>query len=295
MPFTVTANSPSAGSIAWTDVHIVYDGVDYAIANGNTNQKFVWWRKSTPNAFQVSNTHPALTVDDAIVFLNKSGVPINVLNATATDGDLVVPGTVTSTAIATDAITADKIQTNAIISRHITAGSVTADKITANSLSAISANLGTMTAGNFTLDAEGFIKGGATAYNAGTGFWQGYHVNTYKWRVGNPTGSRAEWDGTNFTIYGPDNQIAFQTGTPIGGGSPDAVSPTNPITSANASTYIANGAIGSAQIGSLALVGTSNFSVKTATTGARIEMDSRVIKVYDASGVKRVQIGDLTI
>jgi hypothetical protein len=42
------------------------------------------------------------------------------------------------------------------------------------------------------------------------------------------------------------------------------------------------------------LVGTSNFSVKTATSGARMEMDSRAIKVFDASGVLRVQLGDLT-
>ena len=210
MPFTVTANSPSAGSIAWTDVHIVYDGQDYTVANGNTSQKFVWWRKSTPNVFQVSNTHPSLTVDDAIVFLNKGGVPINVLNATATDGDLVVPGTVTATAIAADAITAEKIQTDAIISRHILAGAVTADKLTVNQLSAISANLGTMTAGNFTLDASGFIKGGATTFAAGNGFWMGYDSTTYKWRVGNPSGNRISWDGSSLEIV--------STGLNISGG-----------------------------------------------------------------------------
>ena len=76
------------------------------------------------------------------------------------------------------------------------------------------------------------------------------------------------------------------------------------ITPANASTYIANAAIGTAQIqdasitaakiGSLALVGTNNFSVRTATAGARMEMDSRAIKIFDANGVLRVQLGDLT-
>ena len=67
------------------------------------------------------------------------------------------------------------------------------------------------------------------------------------------------------------------------------------ISGANASTYIANAAIGSAQIGSIALVGTSNFSVKTAKSGARIEMDSRFIKVYDSNGILRVQLGDLSL
>jgi hypothetical protein len=66
------------------------------------------------------------------------------------------------------------------------------------------------------------------------------------------------------------------------------------ITQGNASTYIANAAIGAAQIGSIALVGTNNFSVKSNTAGARTEMDSRVIKVFDANGVLRVKLGDLT-
>jgi len=48
-----------------------------------------------------------------------------------------------------------------------------------------------------------------------------------------------------------------------------------------------------ATVNSLDLVGTDNFSVKTSTTGARIEMTSRAIKVYDGARL-RVQIGDLT-
>jgi sugar lactone lactonase YvrE len=71
------------------------------------------------------------------------------------------------------------------------------------------------------------------------------------------------------------------------------------ITGANASTYIANAAIGSAQIGSISLVGTSNFSVKSGTVGARMEMDSRAIKIFGpgpgGTTILRVQIGDLTI
>jgi hypothetical protein len=67
------------------------------------------------------------------------------------------------------------------------------------------------------------------------------------------------------------------------------------ITTSNVTTYIANAAIGAAQIGSIALVGTSNFSVKTAVSGARMEMDSRAIKVFDTNGVKRVQLGNLTV
>jgi len=42
------------------------------------------------------------------------------------------------------------------------------------------------------------------------------------------------------------------------------------------------------------LVGAANFDVKTATTGARMEMTNKYIKVYDALGVLRVHIGDLS-
>ena len=69
---------------------------------------------------------------------------------------------------------------------------------------------------------------------------------------------------------------------------------TGQITAATVSTYIADAAIGSAQIGSIALVGTSNFSVKTSTTStvSRIEMDSQVIKIFEGSTL-RVKIGNL--
>lgn len=212
MSFTVTANSPSAGHIAWAGVHLVYNGVDYAIANGSTNQKFVFWRLATPGVFQTSNTHPSLTKDDAIVFLNKSGVPISVLTATAMDGDLVVPGTVTATAIATDAIAASHIQSDAVQARHIIAGAITAEKIAVTQLSAISANLGTMTAGNFTLDATGFIRGGATSPTSGTGFWMGNDGGTYKFRLGTAAGARMTWDGSTFNIFDSSGNLTISSG-----------------------------------------------------------------------------------
>jgi hypothetical protein len=66
------------------------------------------------------------------------------------------------------------------------------------------------------------------------------------------------------------------------------------ITPTNASTYIDNAAIGSAQIGSIALVGSSNFSVKSGVTGQRTEQDNKGMRVYDANGVLRVKLGDLS-
>lgn len=212
MGFSVTANTPSSGYIAWANTHLVYDGVDYAIADGNSNKKYIFWLKSAPGALQVSDTYPALTTDDCIVFLNKGGVPISVLTATATEGDLVVPGTITSSAIATGAIDASHIKSDAIIARHILAGSIVAAKLSVNELSAISANLGTMTAGNLTLNSSGFVKGGALTYSSGTGFWMGYDGGYYKFRAGTPGSSRMEWNGAAFNIYGPDGGLTISSG-----------------------------------------------------------------------------------
>lgn len=63
------------------------------------------------------------------------------------------------------------------------------------------------------------------------------------------------------------------------------------ITADNSATFIGNAAITAAQIGSINLVG--NFNVKSATAGARMEMDANVIKVYDGNGVLRVKLGNL--
>src|SRR5690606_28535077 len=90
--------------------------------------------------------------------------------------------------------------------------SVTADKITVNNLAAISANMGSITAGNITLDQLGYIRGGATGLTTGTGFWQGYTSGAYRWRVGNPTGARAEWTGSAFNIYNSSNTLTLSSG-----------------------------------------------------------------------------------
>lgn len=65
------------------------------------------------------------------------------------------------------------------------------------------------------------------------------------------------------------------------------------------STFAINASTGAATFGGDldAAGGTFNgiLNVKSATTGARMEITNSVIKVYDASGVLRVQLGDLSL
>lgn len=123
------------------------------------------------------------------------------LNGTL-NGNKIINGTIVSGLLANSAVTADKISANAVTAAKISANAITADKVNVSSLSSLSANLGTITAGNLTLNSAGFIRGGATGYMSGTGFWMGYSSG-YKFHIGNPsTGNYMAWDGTNLTVKG---------------------------------------------------------------------------------------------
>lgn len=125
------------------------------------------------------------------------------------------------------------------------------------SLSAISANMGDITSGTITLDNAGHIKGGQTAYNTGTGFFLGYSGATYKFSIGNST-QGLTWDGAAMTIKGSMTGGSIALGTNF----------------------------------SVASDGT--VLIRNASTGARLEVRNDVIKVYDASNVLRVKLGNLS-
>jgi hypothetical protein len=91
--YTLTANSPSNGSIAWSNLHVVLEGIDYTINAGNTAQKYVWFIK--PASYIVGTdtvtlltgpTIPTLGPKDALIFINNvSGgmsTPVSVLEST---------------------------------------------------------------------------------------------------------------------------------------------------------------------------------------------------------------------
>lgn len=69
--------------------------------------------------------------------------------------------------------------------------------------------------GNFKVDSSvpALMIGSATAFGTGAGIWEGNDSGTYKWRVGNPSGNFASWNGTTFQVTGT---ITATAGT-IGG------------------------------------------------------------------------------
>ncbi len=59
---------------------------------------------------------------------------------------------------------------------------------------------------------SGFIRGGQTDYNAGTGFWLGNDNGTYKFSIGNSGGYGMTWDGSMFTVSGTITATAGDIG-----------------------------------------------------------------------------------
>lgn len=60
------------------------------------------------------------------------------------------------------------------------------------------------------------LGGAATAFNSGLGFYAGGGTTgdgaNYRWRVGNPTGARIQWNGSAVEVYNASNTLAFSSG-----------------------------------------------------------------------------------
>ncbi len=107
----ITNNSPSAGYVAWNSFTLTHQGMSYTIAAGNTNKKFIYWKKATSTTvLQTSDTPPTRANDQFLVIFNDGGTGIASLFANI----------------------------------------IYADYINAVNLAAISADLGTITAGMIT-------------------------------------------------------------------------------------------------------------------------------------------------
>lgn len=144
--YTVTNNSPAAGSIAWADLHVVYAGVDNTITNGNTNKRYAWWSPTTtPTQLITGDTKPVLAQGEVLIFINNGGTAIVALSDTnaslprvlsdgAVDSGALIAGSVGSTAIADKAVGTGQIADNAINSGQIAGGAVIAGKLGTNAV-----------------------------------------------------------------------------------------------------------------------------------------------------------------
>lgn len=168
--YTLTNNSPSGGSIAWLDVHVVYNGVDNTTTNANTANKYVWWSSATPTVLQTNNTKPTLAAGDVLLFVNNGGTATVMLSDTNSSlPQMVANLAIDSGSIAASAVTAGKIGTGAINTPGIfTAGVV--DSTSIGSSAVVAGKIGANAINTPAIFTAGVVDSnsiGATAVTAG--------------------------------------------------------------------------------------------------------------------------------
>lgn len=130
--YAITNNTPAAGSIAWTDLHVVYNGVDYSITNGNTALQYVYFTPpltapaaGTTTALKFSAAKPVLADGDVLLFVNEAGVARNMLSDTnASMPRIVATNAIDADSIATNAVTRDAIKNSEIVAGKLAQGSI---------------------------------------------------------------------------------------------------------------------------------------------------------------------------
>lgn len=135
--FTITDDSPAAGSIAWAGCHIVYQGTDVTITDGDSALKYIWWDyDAEPNTvFQESATKPTLTDDDVLVFVNEDGTHHTIMSKMP-PGAFLLGTSISALELGTDSVTTAKIKDAAVEAAKLGAGSVTHVKMAADAIEA---------------------------------------------------------------------------------------------------------------------------------------------------------------
>lgn len=134
--YTVTSNSPVAGSIAWASLHVVYNGTDYTLTNGNTALKYTWFDGAVSTTVaQSSNSKPTLAGNAVLLFVNEGGTVREAHNSSmppalgnnAVDSGALQVGSVLTAAIGDGQITGAKTSFYTTLAAAVTAAQSAAD------------------------------------------------------------------------------------------------------------------------------------------------------------------------
>ena len=139
------------------------------------------------------------------------------------------------------------------------------DQVFVANLAAIKADIGAITAGSITLDSSGYVKGGQSGYDTGTGFFLGYDTAAYKFSIGTGGSSTNSltWDGSNLTVNG---YVSSSLGAFGGDGSDGALTVTSDTTNIDAS----GASVLVKQYTSISITGTGKIAVTNKHAGGTI-------------------------
>lgn len=178
--------------------------------------------------------------------ITAGAVTANELAANSVIAAKIDAGAVTAAKLAAASVVAGKLAANAIVASDgvianaaivdaqiatlnaskINAGDIAAARMSTNIVTALEGKFATLSALAASLGVVQIQTGGAlltqgvTTYTSGTGLWTGENAGVYKFRIGNPSGTRLDWDGNSLVIYDQANQPVFISGNFSGNGAP---------------------------------------------------------------------------
>lgn len=176
----------------------------------------IWYKPSTKKTYRYDGA--AWVAFDPIIPFTVQATPVTVGGVTVPagvyingayieggtlDGASIKGGTITGSKlinVSADKITGAALAETSWIESYGYAAGTSGWRIDGNG-NAEFANAtmrGTVAAGTTILGAT------ATGYGSGTGFYAGLDGATYKWRVGNPSGARIQWDGSSISARNED-------------------------------------------------------------------------------------------
>jgi len=187
------------------------DGTSYSIVLGNTGvmsaTTYVYLAPAvSTTVLQTTTTLGTATGDGKILVCiakNNTGAAIfQVFGNVGLSGTAIASNSITASQIAANTITASQIAAATITASQIASSTITATQIAANTITASQLSTTLLYAGAITLDTNGLIKGGQSAYNTGTGFFLGYSNSAYQFSIGDGSSNYLTWDGTTMNYSG---------------------------------------------------------------------------------------------
>lgn len=260
-PIEIVSSLPTANNFDGRQVYL-------------TTDKKVYRYNGTTYVTSVASTDISGTIADAqIAALAATKLTGTIQGTQITDGAIstekLAANSVTSANIAAGTIQAGDIAASAITGDKIAANAITADNIAANTITSGQIAAGAITADELAADAVTANKIAANAITAGK--IAAGAISADAIAAGVITGDKIAAGAIQA------DKIAANT---ITGG---LLAAAGIITSA---AQIENAVIDN--------IVAKNIAVNTLASGARLELTNNYIKVYDANGVLRVQIGDLS-
>ena len=207
-----TNNSPSPGYVSWSNVKLSFRDETWSIQNGNTNKRYIWWDYSlSKTTFQTSDDPPSLDLEDVLVAVNINGTCYLYMYRPMVAADFLRAGVLQSANWSETSGSQFSLNDGTFKLGGSSSPKLSWDGSTLQVMGIIQAganswlgnsNAVQITSQGINVGSSGYIRGGATGYNQGTGFWLGYDSTTYKFFIGNASGNRLTWDGSSLTVYG---------------------------------------------------------------------------------------------